>query len=216
MTSIPIQIKTMQSHYDYTAIWEYLQLKGISIYGDKFQLHEDDSLVILKLLSYFLIDEPIAEKLGIDLSKGIMLTGPVGCGKTSLLNLMRYFLPPEYRYSIKPCREIAHAYTEAGYEVIQRYTRLSYNPYTQDPLTFCFDDLGLEETLVQYYGNNCNAMSEILLSRYDQFIHHDMKTHITTNLSAQEIQDSYGARVRSRCREMFNLIAFGNNSSDKR
>ncbi len=216
MSSIPIQIKTMQSHYDYSVIWEFLQEKGVNIYGDKFKLVEEDTLVILKLLAYFLQDALLSEQFHIDLNKGIMLTGPVGCGKTSLLNLMRYFIPPECRFSIKPCREIAHAYTEEGYQVIQRYTRQSYNPYNQDPVTFCFDDLGLEETLVQYYGNNCNAMSEILLSRYDQFIHHDMKTHITTNLSAQEIQDSYGVRVRSRCREMFNLIAFSNTSTDKR
>jgi energy-coupling factor transporter ATP-binding protein EcfA2 len=216
MTSPLEQIKTIPSHYDYSMIWEFLQKKGITEYGPKFKLQEDDTVVITKLISYFLADSQITEHFGLDLKKGIMLTGPVGCGKTSLINLMRFFLPQEYRYAIKPCREIAHAYTENGYEVIQHYTRHSYNPYTQSPVTYCFDDLGLEETLVQFYGNNCNAMSEILLSRYDQYIHNEMKTHITTNLSAQEIQDIYGIRVRSRCREMFNLIAFRNNSTDKR
>jgi energy-coupling factor transporter ATP-binding protein EcfA2 len=215
MISIPQQVKTIHSHYDYAMIWKFIHAKGIEIYGPKFILHEKDGPIITKLMVYFLQDKTLAKQLEIDLYKGIMLTGPVGCGKTSLLNLMRHLLPAECRYAIKPCREIAMAYSQDGYEVIQRYTRLSFNPYTQAPLTVCFDDLGLESP-VQYFGNLCNTMAEILLSRYDHFTHQKMLTHITTNLSAQEIQDRYGLRIRSRCRELFNLIAFNNNSADKR
>ena len=63
-----------------------------------------------------------------------------------------------------------------------------------------------------------NAMSwgEILLSRYDHFINNHMVTHATTNLSASELEDYYGNRVRSRMREMFNLIAFDSSAKDKR
>jgi len=59
-------------------------------------------------------------------------------------------------------------------------------------------------------------MGEILLSRYDLFISKKVKTHLTTNLSASELEQHYGNRVRSRLRESFNLIAFNNNSKDKR
>ena len=58
--------------------------------------------------------------------------------------------------------------------------------------------------------------AEILLSRYDLFIHRRMLTHLTTNLSASEIEQAYGNRVRSRMREMFNLIAFDREAKDKR
>jgi hypothetical protein len=47
-------------------------------------------------------------------------------------------------------------------------------------------------------------MAEILLSRYDLFISKKIQTHITTNLSASEIEAQYGNRVRSRMRELFN------------
>jgi DNA replication protein DnaC len=43
-----------------------------------------------------------------------------------------------------------------------------------------------------------------------------MLTHATTNLSAEELEKLYGNRVRSRMREMFNLIAFGADVADKR
>jgi len=46
--------------------------------------------------------------------------------------------------------------------------------------------------------------------------HNYTKTHATTNLNAHELEDRYGNRVRSRMREMFNLIAFEINSIDKR
>ena len=59
-------------------------------------------------------------------------------------------------------------------------------------------------------------MAEILLSRYDLFVSKGIPTHLTTNLSASEIEDKYGNRVRSRMREMFNLVAFDKNAGDKR
>lgn len=57
-------------------------------------------------------------------------------------------------------------------------------------------------------------MGEILLSRYELFTSQKMITHITTNLSANEIEQAYGNRLRSRMREMFNLVYIL--SSDKR
>jgi hypothetical protein len=59
-------------------------------------------------------------------------------------------------------------------------------------------------------------MAEILLSRYDIFISKNIQTHITTNLSASEIETYYGNRVRSRMRAMFNLIAYDKTIVDKR
>ena len=70
-------------------------------------------------------------------------------------------------------------------------------------------------------------MGEILLSRYDVITSDNQMlkpthskplalTHITTNLNAQELEEKYGERVRSRMRAMFNLFAFDQNTTDKR
>ncbi|WP_394706709.1 hypothetical protein [uncultured Draconibacterium sp.] len=59
-------------------------------------------------------------------------------------------------------------------------------------------------------------MGEILLSGYDLFISEKMMTHITTNLSASEIEQRYGNRVRSRMLAMFNLLDYNKNVLDKR
>ncbi|MGV8830202.1 MAG: ATPase, partial [Breznakibacter sp.] len=83
------------------------------------------------------------------------------------------------------------------------------------PKIYCFDDLGTELTL-KHFGQECNVMTEILSSRYEHYIHNDMITHITTNLNADEIEEVYGLRVRSRLRQMCNLIAFPPDTPDKR
>ncbi|MCB0746182.1 MAG: ATPase, partial [Ignavibacteriae bacterium] len=67
-----------------------------------------------------------------------------------------------------------------------------------------------------HFGKDCNVMGEILLSRYDLFLQRKIRTHATTNLNAQELEERYGNRARSRMRQLFNLIAFDKESKDKR
>ena len=69
---------------------------------------------------------------------------------------------------------------------------------------------------MKYYGNECNTVAEILLQRYDLQIMEGTVTHATTNLNADELEELYGNRVRSRLRSMFNLIAFPASIKDKR
>ena len=200
------------SLYDYQEIILWLERKGVEIYGNQFKIFETDHAIIHKLLAYFLNDEITCFQLNIDLHKGILLSGPVGIGKTSLMNLMKTLTSTEHKFYIKPCRDISFEFIQDGYEIIQKYSKGKLYP---DPKTICFDDLGTEKNL-KYYGNECNVMAEIILSRYDIFISKKIYTHITTNLSASEIETAYGNRVRSRLRNMLNLIAFDKSTKDKR
>jgi energy-coupling factor transporter ATP-binding protein EcfA2 len=190
-----------------------MERKGRELFGGHFRIHDEDHELIAKLLSYILKDEENAAKLSLSLHKGILLTGPVGCGKTTLMTLIRLFQPGDNRFIMKSCRDVSFEFIQEGYSVILKYSRHSFNK--EVPKMYCFDDLGTENNL-KYYGNDCNVMAEIVLSRYDQFVAHKMITHITTNLNSSEIEGLYGLRVRSRMREMFNLINFGKDAKDKR
>ncbi len=200
-----------QHNYQDIILW--LEKKGVELYGDHFKILESDYPIIYKLIAYFLKDEAACYQNGITLDKGILLSGPIGCGKTTLMNLMKALAPIQHKFYIKPCRDISFEFIQEGYEIIHKYSKGKL--YQSDPKTICFDDLGTENNL-KYFGNECNVMAEIMLSRYDIFISKKIQTHITTNLSASEIETAYGNRVRSRLRNMINLIAFDKNTKDKR
>lgn len=206
-------MKTKTPRYNYPEIILWLEKKGIEQYGSHFKILETDYPIIYKLLAYFLKDEPACSQYGLNPGKGILLSGPVGCGKTSLMNLMKHLAPAGSKFSVKPCRDISFEFIQEGYEVIHKYSKGRL--YQSESKTICFDDLGTENNL-KYYGNECNVMAEILLSRYDIFTTKKIQTHITTNLSASELENYYGNRVRSRLRQMVNLIAFDSESKDKR
>ena len=202
-----------QYNYEEVIIWS--EKKGIELYGNHFKIIETDYPIVFKLIAYFLKDEQTCFQLNIDLNKGIMLSGPVGCGKTSMMNLMKYLTPTEHKFSVKPCRDISFEFIQDGYEIIHKYSKdLRLRGGQPVAVRYCFDDLGIENNL-KYFGNECNVMAEILLSRYDLFTSKKLQTHITTNLSASEIEAQYGNRVRSRLRELCNLIGY-DNSKDKR
>tara|TARA_R110001583_G_scaffold49447_8_gene154889 strand:+ start:2545 stop:3201 length:657 start_codon:yes stop_codon:yes gene_type:complete len=192
--------------YDFPKILVYLNAKGKMLFGKKFKIYEEDREILLKLCSYFIRDKQHCRKKGIDIDKGILLSGPVGCGKTSLMKLLRHIVPHQRPYEVIPSRNIAFAFNNIGYKIIEDYG---------DKKFYCFDDLGVEPT-GRHFGKDCNVLGEILLSRYDLFVNHHILTHATTNLNAKELEDRYGNRVRSRMRQLFNLIAFDKMAGDKR
>lgn len=217
MTSPTNEVTFDSNTFPFPECLSILEHSGKRLYGDHFWIIEEDHEVIFKLLVYFLRDQENAERLGISFRKGILLTGPIGCGKTTIMNLMRYISAVHTHHIMIPCRKVAFEFNKEGFSVIQKYSDHSFFTGNQEwtPKIYCFDDLGAE-TIMKHYGTDCNVMAEILLSRYDLFVSHGMLTHITTNLSASEIEESYGSRVRSRMRSMLNLISFNSASHDKR
>lgn len=192
--------------YDFPKILIFLEAKGKILFGQHFKIFEEDKDILFKLSNYFIKDYINCEKLQIDPDKGILLSGPVGCGKTSLMKLMRYLVPHQRSYVVMPCRNIVFAFNHLGYKTIEDYG---------DEGFFCFDDMGIEP-IGRHYGRDCNVIGEILISRYELFLQSNLKTHGTTNLNAMEIEDMYGSRVRSRMKKLFNLIDFDYNTNDKR
>ncbi len=200
------KLKGNQILYDFEKILAYLDVKGKLLFGEDFRIYDDDHNILLKLCNYFVKDFESCKQHGIDPNKGLLISGPVGCGKTSLMKLLKYLVPTQRPYEVIPCRNIVFSFNHLGYKTIEDYG---------DSQFFCFDDLGIEP-IGRHYGKDCNVMGEVLLSRYELFLQAKIKTHITTNLNAKELEDCYGNRIRSRMRQLFNLIAFDKDSEDKR
>jgi len=192
--------------YDFDKIITYLNYKGKLLFGVKFKIHDTDLLLIYKLVVYYIQDKENCKKFGLDISKGILLTGPVGCGKTSLMKLLKYVAPHLTTYDVIPCRHVVFQFNNNGFSVIEKYGNTN---------AYCFDDIGIEAK-GKHFGQACNVVGEILLSRHDLYSKTHKKTFATTNLNAAELEERYGSRVRSRMRQMFNLVVFDKGCIDKR
>ncbi|MES2649380.1 MAG: ATPase [Bacteroidota bacterium] len=213
--AVPDILNSIDSTINYTWLWAFLDLKGKERYGLKFRLHSADVATIVILLAWYLKDETAAKQLNIRLNAGLLLSGPVGCGKTTLVKLCATIPGSKERPWVKSCREISYEVEVDGPSTILHYTRHSFDYDRDKPKTYIFDDLGLEYN-VNHYGNQMSPMKDILLGRYDYFISHGLQTIITTNLTSEQIEYRYGTSVRSRLREMMNLLSFAEDAGDKR
>lgn len=185
-----------------------------SVHDAKFEVDASNKQIIWNLCRYFAGDP----NGPLDLRKGILLYGPVGCYKTSLMKFFRH--NQSNSYCVFHVNDISAEFTKNGHDTIMRYKNLiaTNNPelyFGQKEIGICFDDFGTEVDK-KHYGNESNVMAEIILCRHNNLEKLRAKTHITTNLSADAIEERYGIRVRSRCREMFNIVAFPDDSPDRR
>ena len=66
---------------------------------------------------------------------GILLTGTVGCGKTSLMKLFKHIAPHLISYDVIPWRDTVFQFNKKGFSVIEKYGNTN---------SYCFDDIGIE------------------------------------------------------------------------
>jgi DNA replication protein DnaC len=175
------------------------------------------NLIVAVLCCYFSNDKRF-ETADLKLRKGILLYGGVGVGKTTLMQAFRQ--NQAFSYRIISCREVEGHFATEGEEAIKRYSinypvAVNSNRYGHQEIGYCFDDLGTENSNTKNYGNAKNVMTDILLNRYDSGLD-PRSTHITTNLSGDEIEKTYGTRVMDRITENFNLITFPVKAKSKR
>ncbi|MFN8291610.1 MAG: hypothetical protein U0U70_15240 [Chitinophagaceae bacterium] len=142
------------------------------------------------------------------LNKGLFLSGNVGTGKTLLMTAFKM-------NERKPFTIVSTDKVSFNYEIDGPESLLKYSPNDMIPplysRAFCFDDIGSESVPTVHMGNRINVMERIILSRYEKRIPFPY-THFTTNLvDGEAIESLYGKRVRSRIREMTNLIVIPGN-----
>ena len=149
-----------------------------------------------------------------DLTKGLMVCGNVGVGKTEMMRL--FTTNPQASFGFIGCRQISDSYSftannESPEDMLRHYSVLRKaakpHPYNCEQIGVCFDDLGTETIPAMNYGNSKNVMAEIIMNRYDNRLPYNM-THITTNLTGEKITAFYGPRFTDRIRQMFNQVVF--------
>lgn len=202
--------KTRFVPYPYTA--DELQPLALRIHTAKlaalgrnlsWQKGEED--IFRGLLSYFAGDNDSPYPL----HRGIYLFGRFGAGKTLLMQTMQQLLRlaedkllkagadfTPRSFSTCPAKDIA-------FEMQRQGSVESLRPYMGGRRLF--DDLGNEDEK-KVYGNQVNAMAEILLARYHSWQACGLVSHCTSNLPPHQCAEVYGERIGSRVFELFNHV----------
>lgn len=151
-----------------------------------------------------------------DPSKGLWLWGDIGTGKSTMLEIVRDFchiVRPaisyrdqhmtrtmrkdkwEYGFRITNASLVAGMFAKGGYPSIEEYIITCRQ---------AFDEVGRECIPTGYFGNMENVFQYIIQRRYD--LRHGDFTHVTSNLSPDQIGGIYGDHIADRCNEMFNFV----------
>lgn len=142
-------------------------------------------------------------------NKGIYLYGPVGRGKTLIMQSIMIMCNTiekkleaaalnytTQKFYLKNAKTIVNELAEnKKHETLKRY-------YTG---ILCIDDLGAEEGY-KLYGNDLNVVGDIIIERYQRYQQSGQLTHATSNTMPEEWKAKYGDRVDSRLHEMFNVV----------
>ncbi len=134
---------------------------------------------------------------------GLIICGGTGNGKTTMARALAATIQKCNNQAVTQITALQFAALEAERDE-NRYNLIRYR---QAPVLF-LDDLGTEATSVKVWGNVISPVVELIYQRYNL----QMFTIATSNLNPRQLAEKYGDRVGDRIREMFNVLAFTNDS----
>lgn len=143
-----------------------------------------------------ILDETGWEALELDPNKGLLIMGPVGVGKTYLMN--QYLNNKNKGHWVEP-NKIRRGIETHGFSY--------FDQFQWDHLTL--DDLGKETEMVNVFGSKFFPGQELIDLRHGVFQRTagQNRTCFTTNLNRELLKEVYGERCYSRLVEMCNFIA---------
>lgn len=139
--------------------------------------------------------------------QGLLLSGPVGTGKTDLMNAISRAISWSGGdgFPVVNVKRVEKEFNRSdsgdkqangGDAVILRYANLTH---------VCFDDLGVEED-GKHYGRAANVMQDIIALRYERWRRGECITHFTTNATPKQLAERYDTRTLSRLVEMCSQV----------
>lgn len=185
------KLKLLKQRCDAIYFYRLMFWSSVNVYEREFIKH-DDNTPLIKIICFFLSrDIRFETELNYSLKKGLLIRGVSGLGKTFLIKCVKdNELNP---IDIFSTIDIAETVKEEGNFTIQT-NKLIY-----------LDDVGTEEHIVNHYGTKINWVKNFIELYYTRNFPFN-KLIVSTNNSFQEIEEKYGFRVRSRIKEMFNVI----------
>ncbi len=171
-------------------------MRGVCDLDHKKKLTVDaENKKLITAICFFLSDDPRFEtELNFSFSKGLIIRGVTpGLGKTFLIDLVK-------KNGLNPI---------LIFNMIDIYQAVVENGEFELPVIskgkIFLDDVGTEEPTVNHYGTRINWFKEFIEVYYHKNFAAN-KLIISTNCTFKQFEDKYGFRVRSRMKDMFNVI----------
>lgn len=191
-------IKKCDANY----FFNFMKRTCIGNFGKQFQ-HDDLNRDLIKTICFFLSrDKRFETELNFDPNKGLIIRGVSGLGKTFLFEcVMKNELNP---VKIVSMIEVADEIKSDG----------RFNILFEGEKILYLDDVGTEVASVNHYGTKINWFKEFIEKQYME--KNSFKSLVlSTNLNFSGFEENYGFRVRSRIKEMFNVVNIDGNDRRK-
>lgn len=242
-----ISHKAKPKMYTTQEIRAWFDHAALRLLGRPFEVDASNEPILDMLCEYFAEDPAFEARLGpggrpYSLQKSLLLRGPIGCGKTTLLSV--FASNPRQPFLVVPARELVSEYTErgtperpaGGQEALQPYKTMIKLPVGNEQLYnfrthagLAIDDIGTEDYRAKHYGAELAVVEHVMMCREDAVSAGTVPryaTHATTNVDFDDVQHEgktylglesrYGSRWRSRVRGSLNLIDFPDTAPDRR
>jgi len=176
--------------------------EGITKTGKQTIIDDELADILPQLILWFLNRGRFSSK------KGLFLAGAKGRSKTQIIRALQkmadfYKMPKQFNFCDAP----------AIFDACQYDRDFNITKYYDDNL--CIDDVGFSEPFINSFGNIIRPIESILRSRYNRFVASGQLTHVTTNLSVEQLKVHFDERILDRFNEMFNIIVFKGDSFRK-
>jgi DNA replication protein DnaC len=147
-----------------------------------------------------------------DNSKGLLLMGYYGTGKTWLMRLVNEFISPVRIVSTENIMRETIKNESVPEKYLSESFQIDNATYQKIEFPFCFDELGgKNDRELNLWGTKTYPMSEILKYHAEN----KMKCHAITNFQLEDLQQLYGGETIDRMKEMFTIVKFKGGSRRK-
>lgn len=177
------------------AMYSLMKWSSKSLFGKELIVNQYNKKLITALCFFVSEDERFETELGYNRRKGLLIRGVSGLGKTHLVRCIEQneLNPIKIISMIEVADEVK---AEGEYKINLGNNKIIY-----------LDDVGTEEATVNHYGTKINFFKNFIETVYLRNVDKGFgKLIISTNNSFSEIEEKYGFRVRSRIKDMFNII----------
>ena len=163
------------------------------VFGGQFANNLESSGVLTQLVGYFSGNDTALDK-----SKGIVLVGARGTGKTTLLTLFQYLVhgSRDFAFGSQSLDDVESAYRTTGLMPWEARHKVQ---------SCMWDDIGIEKQSSRY-GQKKQVGEDVIMKTYQWWCNLGIRSHFTTNIAPADFNLIYDDRAADRLLQMSNII----------